>query len=219
MPRAALSQHEVEQFRQSLCEVATRLFVRDGYSGVTLRALATELGCSPMTPYRYFANKAAIFDAVREAAFERFAEAQAEAAGAGGEPMARLQRLARAYARFALEQPNAYRIMFELDPPEAREAEAQRASEHRSWRVMRDTVADAVASSALEGDVDTLAHLFWSGMHGLVSLHLANKLLLGRSLETLVDAWLGQQMGPDSTGQLTLAPPAPPNETKTEATS
>jgi len=70
MPRAALSQSEVDEFRDALCETATRLFAEQGYQGVTMRALATSLGCSPMTPYRYFENKAEIFEAVRSAAFD-----------------------------------------------------------------------------------------------------------------------------------------------------
>ncbi len=40
---------------------------------MTLRALAAELGCSPMTPYRYFENKAELFAVVRADAFRRFA--------------------------------------------------------------------------------------------------------------------------------------------------
>lgn len=204
MPRAALSEEDVEQFRSSLCEVAARLFAQDGYGGVTLRALAAELGCSPMTPYRYFDNKEAIFDAVREAAFERFAEAQANAVRSNAEPLDRLRCLARAYVRFALDEPYAYRIMFELDPPEARLPEPELGSEHRAWRVMRDTVGDAVACGAMTGDPTTLAHLAWSGVHGLVSLHLAGKLQLGRSLEALLEEYLDRQFGPPTSGPHTI---------------
>jgi AcrR family transcriptional regulator len=220
MPRAALSEDDVEQFRSSLCDVAFRLFARDGYAGVTLRALAAELGCSPMTPYRYFENKQAIFDAVREAAFDRFADAQSEAADRGGEPLDRLRELGRAYARFALDEPYAYRIMFELDPTEAGGSPEHLAAEHRSWRVMRDTVGEAVECGALAGDPDTLAHLFWSGMHGLVTLHLAGKLQLGRSLETLIEAYLHQQLDPehDQPPRLYTAERQSPTKTELEPT-
>jgi len=190
MPRAALSEIDLERFRESLCEVATRLFAEHGYSGVTLRALAAELGCSPMTPYRYFENKEAIFETVRQASFERFADCQTRAAGQAEDPIEQLRCLARAYAKFALDEPSAYRIMFQLDPPEARESYALMGSEHRSWRVMLEVVERAVDSGALSGDSDTLAHLFWSGTHGLVSLHLAGKLRLGRSLDVLLEAFL-----------------------------
>ena len=40
-----------------------------------MRQLADDLGCSPMTPYRYFRDKDAILAAVRAAAFDRFAAA------------------------------------------------------------------------------------------------------------------------------------------------
>ena len=35
-------------------------------------------------------------------------------------------------------------------------------------------------------DPDTVAHLFWAAVHGLVSLELAGKLNLGRDLASLV---------------------------------
>ena len=75
MPRASLTQDQLNDFRDSLCAAATRLFAAHGYEGVTMRALAKEIDCSPMTPYRYFANKAEIFDTVRSAAGTRFADA------------------------------------------------------------------------------------------------------------------------------------------------
>jgi AcrR family transcriptional regulator len=205
MPRAALSDLQVQRFRHSLCEVAARLFAEQGYAGVTLRALSAELGCSPMTPYRYFENKQAIFDAVRQASFERFADSQAAAARGARRPDDRLPELGRAYARFALEEPSAYRIMFELDPPEVPAPATPPPAEHRAWTVMRDAVADAVACGALDGDPDTLAHLFWSGMHGLVSLHLAGKLQLGRSLEDLLEAFLDRELGRPTHPHVTLA--------------
>jgi AcrR family transcriptional regulator len=193
MPRAALSREDYDRFREKLCEVAARRFAEHGYGGVTLRAVAAELGCSPMTPYRYFANKAAIFDAVRVAAFERFADAQQAASDAHPEPLARLRALGEAYVRFALQDPHAYRIMFELDPPEA--PGPPHPEEGRAWRVMRMAVGDAVEGGVLDGDPDTLAHLFWSGVHGLVALHLAGKLVLGRRLEDLITPCLDRAIG------------------------
>ncbi len=184
MPRAALSEVDVERFRDELCNVATLRFAEHGYGGVTLRGLATELGCSPMTPYRYFENKAAIFEAVRQAAFERFAASQEQAAQGIADPLERLRELGHAYVRFALAEPQSYRIMFELDPGDT--PEKPHGSEVRAWKTLRTAVGEAVASGALHGDADTIAHLFWAHVHGLVMLHLAGKLVLGRTLEDLI---------------------------------
>jgi hypothetical protein len=40
----------------------------------------------------------------------------------------------------------------------------------------------------LEGDPLRRAHFLWAQVHGLVSLHLAGKLVMGCSLEELVPA-------------------------------
>jgi AcrR family transcriptional regulator len=175
MGRQALSTAEIEGFRERLVEVATHLFARHGYEGVTLRAISEELGCSPMTPYRYFRGKDEIFAAVRSAAYSDFAAAQEAARASSPDPSAQLTALGRAYIRFALERPDA---------PELRDAEL------RAWAPLRGGVGAAVAAGALAGDPDEIAHVFWGGVHGVVSLHLAGKLVFGRSLETVLEPML-----------------------------
>jgi AcrR family transcriptional regulator len=135
-----------------------------------------------MTPYRYLAGKDELFALVRAEAFRRFAD-RLEAALAGGgaaasDPIARLLRLERAYVRFALDEPDAYRIMFEVRTPAAAALEpAEVAKEsRRAFGCLHRTVADAVAAGRLDGDPLTLAHVAWAGTHGLVSLHLAGRL-------------------------------------------
>ena len=64
MPRV-LSESDVADFRERLCEAAERLFAQKGPDAVTMRQLAAELGVSPMTPYRYFADKEDILRAHR----------------------------------------------------------------------------------------------------------------------------------------------------------
>jgi AcrR family transcriptional regulator len=193
MPRAALSQSEVDEFRDTLCAYATRLFAEQGYDGVTMRALATGLGCSPMTPYRYFENKAEIFRAVRAAGAARFANALENAVRGLTTHREKLSALTRAYVRFALAEPHAYRIMFELDqdqpPPEERDIDL------RSWRVMHAAVEAAIEDGVLDGDPQVVAHLLWSGVHGLVALHLSGMLRLGRNLEELVAAFIERELG------------------------
>lgn len=192
MPRAALSQSEVDEFRESLCDCATRLFAEHGYQGVTMRALARELACSPMTPYRYFENKAEIFDAVRSAAALRFAEAIEAAVLAHSDHPARLRGLCLAYVDFAIDEPHAYRIMFELDPNQ-RPASQQKQDLH-GWHIMKAAVTEAIEAGALKGEPRVVAHLLWSGVHGIVALHLSGMLGLGLELTPLVEAFIAREL-------------------------
>lgn len=185
MARVALTREDIAAFRDRAVAAATHLFATRGYDAVTMRSLAAELGCSPMTPYRYFANKQAVLAAVRAEAFRRFADSQQRAAAGGGDPADRLLRLKRAYIEFALAEPDAYRIMFELSQPsEPGDAAVERESA-RAFSFLYEATRDAVRAGLLAGDPLSLAHVLWSGTHGLVSLHLAGKLTLGRSIDEL----------------------------------
>lgn len=104
MPRV-LSDTDVADFRDRLCEAAERLFAEKGPDAVTMRQLAAELGVSPMTPYRYFKDKDDILAAVRTNGFNRFAEdlEKARDGGKGG-------NVGEAYVAFAFAHPDTYKI-------------------------------------------------------------------------------------------------------------
>lgn len=56
------------------------------------------------------------------------------------------------------------------------------------WSVVLAVVADAVEAGVVRGDVDDVAHALWAGVHGVVTLHLAHKLAMGRTAEELLPA-------------------------------
>lgn len=184
MPRAALRPVDIAAFRRRLADAAMHLFVELGYDGVTMRAVAAALGVSAMTPYRYLAGKEELFALVRAEAFRRFADRLEAALARGGGPVARLRRLKQAYVRFALDEPDAYRVMFELRGAEHETPELA-AESKRAFGALHRTVAEAVEAGDLDGDPLTLAHLLWASTHGVVSLHLAGRLGMGRSIEKL----------------------------------
>lgn len=186
MARAVLTADELGAFRARAVAAATRLFAEQGYRGVTLRSLAKELGVSPMTPYRYFENKDELFAMVRSEAFRRFADAQRDAVAGIEDPERALQMLGRAYVSFALDEPDAYHIMFELLQAPAGtylELEAQQA---RAFSYLHGAVEASVEAGLLQGESLPRAHYLWAQVHGLVSLHLAGKLVMGCSLQELI---------------------------------
>ena len=176
MPRAALSVDEVESFRRRATGAAMHLFAERGYGGVTMRALAAALGVSAMTPYRYFAGKEELFAMVRAEAFRRFAEVLEAALAGRATALERLRRLKRAYIGFALDERDAYRIMFELRQPDPANHPDLVAQSRRAFGALHRTVAEAVEAGLLSGDARRIAYVLWADTHGLVSLYLAGKL-------------------------------------------
>jgi len=64
---------------------------------------------------------------------------------------------------------------------------------------MYAAVEAAIRDGVLEGEPDIVAHLLWSGVHGIVALHLSGMLELGRNLEEFVEAFIDRELGRSAT--------------------
>lgn len=197
MPRV-LSDKAVGEFRERLIDAAERLFAAHGLEAVTMRQLAAELGVSPMTPYRYFADKGAILAAVRARAFRRHAEALEAARAGKARDVDGTSTISRAYVRFALDHPQAYKLMFDVEQPDSADYPELVAAGERSRATMTAYLRDLVAAGELASsvDVELIGHMFWSALHGPIQLQLAGFLKppydAERLSEALVDAiWRG----------------------------
>ena len=175
MPRP-LSQPEIDEFRDKLCDAAAGLFAKHGRDGFTLRALTAELGISAMTPYRYFRDKDEILAAVRARAFDRFADTLEKAFAGSGSMLERTTRVGDAYVRFAFKEPDSYRLMFDLNQPgEENYPDLVRAGS-RARQTMTEHVRHLVAEGIFAGDPVVIGHVFWAAMHGAIVLQMAGKL-------------------------------------------
>ena len=180
-----LSEDEIAEFRDRLCDAAERMFAEHGAEAVTIRQLAAAVGVSPMTPYRYFDDKDAILAAVRARAFDRHAQAL-EQAYAQSPPIARPAALAEAYVRFALENPEAYKLMFDIrQPNEDRYPDLVRAGE-RSRRTMTLHMDDEIAAGRMTGDPAPTAYMYWAALHGPLMLQFSGKLPRAIDARTLI---------------------------------
>lgn len=179
--------------RDDILDSAMAVFERDGgLEALSFRRLATEMALSYSAPYRYFASKDELVNALRARAF-RWIEGEMLAAIAGiDDPEAQLEALAEAYIRSGIERPDRYALMFfKLDDTDiARRSIELKSARNDSLDVCTRTIAAAQASGHLPATVDALtaAHLFWIGAHGLVSLQVAGQFVVGRSAAVLVPA-------------------------------
>jgi AcrR family transcriptional regulator len=98
--------------RAALISAALVLIERHGIKGFTLKDAAVMAGVSTAAPYRHFADKDALLEAVQLEGFQRFNAALAEAFYRQTEPEAQLLELGVAYVRFALDHAAHMRVMF-----------------------------------------------------------------------------------------------------------
>jgi AcrR family transcriptional regulator len=190
MPRY-LTEKDIADFRSELCKVATERFARFGYEGVTMRQLAEALGCSPKTPYRYFKDKADILATVRAQAFAKFADALE--AASKGPPVERGRRSSEAYVTFALKNPHAYRIMFDIDAPIDEKHPELGPQAARAARYITRGAEEMANAGMIDSDPAMFGYAMWAAIHGIVMLHQSGMLAHGPDYKKLV-AFLGATM-------------------------
>ncbi|MDP2330690.1 MAG: TetR/AcrR family transcriptional regulator [Reyranella sp.] len=209
MPRG-LNASEVAAFRARLCKAAVRRFSRDGLQGVTMRRLAADLGCSPMTPYRYFRDRQEIIAAVRADAFRRFADLLEDAYASQTDPVARARAVGRTFLSFACAEPDLYRLMYDVGQPD--EVNYPELTRHRmrAREVIVRQNAALIDAGLLEGDAEELSHVMWAATHGAILLHLSGVLPPDWPLESLFDS----TMRMINRGARPRAEPRPANRTR-----
>ena len=185
MPRI-LSEADVADFRERLCEVATDIFVKKGPEGLNMRDLAGRLGVSAMTPYRYFKDKDEILAAIRTRAFNRFADRLEAALATPGTPPEKSRAVGNAYVQFALDQPCCYRLMFDRPSPRMEPLPELFAAERRARATMTDHVRMMIREGHFKGEPELIGPVLWAGIHGVVTLHLAGALADGGEFETIL---------------------------------
>lgn len=142
-----------------------------------------------MTPYRYFKDKDDILAAVRARAFNRHAEALERAFDeTPGDVGTRANAVGDAYVRFAFDNPEAYKLMFDIHQPTERDYPDLVAAEQRSRATMTRRLRELIAAGAWAGDAGLAGHMFWAALHGPIMLAFSGKLGPGYDAPSLIGA-------------------------------
>ena len=162
-------EREREEVRKKILDAARDLFMTEGYERVTMRRIADAIEYSPTAIYLHFEDKDDLVRALCHQDFGRLLAAM-EKEAPPTDPIEWLRQLGRAYARFALENPNHYRFMF-MSPMKPEHKPEPTDPGHQSYEVLRASVARAIESGALRpGDPDTTSQVLWANIHGAVAL-------------------------------------------------
>lgn len=158
---------------------AYQLLQDEGARAITMRKLATRIGISAMTAYRYYADKDALLLDLKGLIGEGFAQVLRAAAEQETEPLERLRAAGFAYLDFALDHEQDYRLLFDIYI-EAAPALADKPHFAKASWFFLIALLESCAPEAAEKELSDTAHFIWSTVHGLAMLHLSGRMPLQR---------------------------------------
>ncbi|MDQ4488984.1 TetR/AcrR family transcriptional regulator [Sinomonas sp. ASV486] len=187
------------EMREAIRQAAERQLREDGPGGVSLAAIARELGMSGPALYRYVPSRDALLTELISDAYLDLARALRDAVERTHDGGDRLGALLTGYRTWARQEPHRYRLLFQPPLPDFDSnatslVEASRAP----MRVLLEVLtakpakgAGAVLTDALRAQLEDWARghgpsadaeaalaavTIWSRLHGFVSLEIANDL-------------------------------------------
>lgn len=161
--------------RAEILAAAERIFVEYGYEGATIRKIADEVGLSSTALYMHFPDKGAILQEICRDVFEELLTVNRRIGEVHHEPGVRLREMMAAYVAFGFNHPNAYRLVYMTQPVEARDGVETAAQKLGAalFQSFESAMQDLAAKNGLRsGDAAQAARVFWTGVHGIVSLML-----------------------------------------------
>ena len=168
------SQHSPDELRQLILEAAQRIVATRGFSELSAREIAREIGYAPGTLYNLFRNLDEILLRVEAELLDRLDKAlSAEMEGRKGSDAVR--RFAVAYAAFAYEHTKLWHLVQEHHP-----AVDQAGPDWYLEKVYAPASRLEIVLAKLSGNQDVeeaarTARIIWSAVHGIVQVAMTGK--------------------------------------------
>jgi AcrR family transcriptional regulator len=178
MPPKIKSPEERAQLRAKIINAARSLFVDKGIEAVSMREIAKQINYSATTLYHHFADKETLLQAVCDEDFLALAGIMQEVVKIP-DLITRIKALNQGYARFALEHPSHYRLMFmtprmpcNLDITQIQQDNIEQDAYAQLKLVVQEAFDAGLFKPELT-DFELIAQILWASVHGVCSLEIA----------------------------------------------
>ena len=171
-PYAEATQAGRQALRKLILDTASALLEAEGPEALTMRRIASDVGCSTTVLYTMFGGKQGIAEALWREGFARLAAAFQQIKAT--DPLARLRAIGETYRSNALANRSYYAVMFQRPIPGFEPSGEAYQAALEPLRILTDAVRDCVDAGVFRAeDPEHIAGVLWAAVHGSVSLELA----------------------------------------------
>jgi AcrR family transcriptional regulator len=171
---ARRSEHSLEEIKEMVLKAAENIVIEEGYSALTVRKIALEIGYTVGSIYMVFANMADLGLHIKGRTLDDIA---ARLEGVNNDAAEQcIEALAKAYLLYASRNFNRWRMIFEHRLPEQAEIpDWYQAKVDQVFRKMEAQFA-RLTPQCDEIQRKRAARALWGGIHGICELSLTGKM-------------------------------------------
>ena len=167
---ARRNKHSLDEIREMVLDAAETIIINDGYSALTVRKIAMDIGYTVGSIYMVFANMADLLMHIKANTVDELTGQLQQVQGYP--PEQQLMELAKAYLQFAVQNFNRWTLIY---MPDAETPDWYRQKVDGIFSLVEAQFAQlAPTRSAQQHKQAALA--LWSGVHGICTLSLTGKL-------------------------------------------
>lgn len=192
---------ERQAMMTQIAQTAQQMFQSEGYAAVSMRRLANEVGCSPMTLYKYYDGKIAILHTLWAVVFRELFDALKASLASNAQPMDRLRAACQYYVRYWLEHPEHYRLVFMAEGVTQSEVSLfiDNPETVEGFAILAKCVAEAVGRPVEDPETKIKIDLVMGALHGIAHNKITISGYPWSRAELLVDSLLENIVaGPES---------------------
>lgn len=195
--RSRAPRGEGDRLREEIVTAADALLRERGNADdVSMRAVAKRVGCTPTAIYLHFADRTDLIFEVCRRHFETLDRSLARAVRGVSDPVEEMRALGKAYVRFGLRRPEAYRIIFmghpSMAPPDMDVDELLAIG---GFPRVVDAAARCMDAEAIgRDDPFAVATRLWVVVHGVTSAMISKPWFPWGDRDALVETLLDTQL-------------------------
>ena len=169
-----LKKYHHGDLKNALIEAGIKILSKEGAGGLSLRKVAKQAGVSHSAPYAHFTDKQSLIAAISTEGFKQlYTELDAAILSYPSDPRQQLMESAWAYVQFAINNTDAFKIMFSGVLEKERDYPSFVEISHKTFERVVDIVKSCQEAGVLRPvPPEIMAVAVWGQLHGIISLIL-----------------------------------------------
>ncbi|GAB5407930.1 MAG: TetR/AcrR family transcriptional regulator [Balneolaceae bacterium] len=191
---------EDKSLREKILETSRHLLFTEGYSSLSMRKIAKEVGASATSIYLYFENKDHLVHTLIEESVEELSVFIEQCAAQKHLTIDKFETIIRSHVDFAFNNPEKYQVIYMVQSSKmSRYPKEKFRKARRGYALLESVIHKGIEEGLMELDEPMIAtYSIWAQLHGVISVVLNQRLdsridrdkFIEESIEHIVQGFL-----------------------------